>query len=102
MTKYCPTCGEELPDEANFCKSCGSSINGTPGAQVPPRPLTEKSYTAAIVIGYVCAIFIPIIGLIVGIYLVTRKDSEDAAKHGKFVIVLAVLVWLIGIFVLLR
>lgn len=27
MTKRCPKCGKELPDESNFCLSCGYDIN---------------------------------------------------------------------------
>ena len=102
MAKYCPSCGDELPDGANFCKSCGSSIYGDRPAQAPPRPMIEKSYTIAVILGYVFAIFVPILGLIIGIYLVTRKDSPSASRHGKFVIILTVIVWILGFFTLLR
>ena len=27
MTKRCPKCGKEIPDESNFCLSCGYDIN---------------------------------------------------------------------------
>ena len=26
--KYCPTCGTQVVDEANFCMKCGFSFNG--------------------------------------------------------------------------
>lgn len=26
MSKYCPSCGEELIDDAKFCKSCGENL----------------------------------------------------------------------------
>ena len=27
MSKFCPFCGEELVDEAKFCKNCGKDIS---------------------------------------------------------------------------
>ena len=27
MTKHCPKCGKEIPDESNYCLSCGCHIN---------------------------------------------------------------------------
>ena len=26
MSKFCPSCGEELVDSAKFCKSCGKNL----------------------------------------------------------------------------
>ena len=28
--KYCPNCGTQLPDNANFCASCGSRVEAAP------------------------------------------------------------------------
>lgn len=101
MTKYCPSCGEELVDDANFCKSCGASIvDGAVRAEVPEQPLVEKSYTGFIVVGYAGAVLIPIIGILVAIYLMTRNDSEQAKKHGKYIIIVAVVVWAISFLVM--
>jgi len=100
MTKYCPACGEELIDSAKFCKNCGtnlenhqrqSNFNQNQDFQVPS---VEKTPWIAIVIGYVCAIFIPLIGLIISIYLLTRKNSESARKHGKFILIITAIMWL--------
>lgn len=97
MTKFCPSCGEELIDDAKFCKSCGASLyDGANRAAMPERPLIEKEYKIEIIIGYVCAVFIPILGLIVSIYLMTRKDSSNAKKHGKYVLIVAVAVWILS------
>ena len=96
MTKYCPNCGEELIDDANFCKKCGASMTGgVSAAQAPERPLAEKSYTIIIIIGYIAAILIPIIGILIGIYLYTRKDSPDS-KHGLYIIIVAIVVWVLS------
>ena len=94
--KFCPYCGEELIDDAKFCKRCGSSISaGATRPQFNSGQPAEKSYTITLVVGYIAAILIPIIGIIIGIYLMTRKDSPDA-KHGKFIIIVAAAVWILS------
>ncbi len=40
---YCPKCGAELPDTADFCMKCGTNIaaaRGTPAAATAPAPTT--------------------------------------------------------------
>ena len=34
--KYCPNCGAQLSDNANFCGSCGARIGATPQPQPQP------------------------------------------------------------------
>ena len=53
----------------------------------------EKSHTLAIVLGAVFAFLIPIIGIIFGVYLMTRKDSEKAKTYGIGIILLAVVIY---------
>ena len=103
MSRYCPNCGEELIDEAKFCKSCGTNLEDP----TQPRPVIEyddplikKDHKTAIIIGYILAILAPLFGAFVGVYLLTRSDSENAKKHGKFVIVVAVIVWFISFMVI--
>lgn len=111
MTKFCPFCGEALVDEAKFCKSCGKSLedinfnnNTQQTGYTPPYsvPVVEKSHTAAIVLGYVFAFLIPLIGLILGIYLATRNDSQKARRHGIFVLILAIAVWIVNFIIIAR
>ena len=100
MTKYCPNCGDELIDDANFCKSCGSQIgDASVNAYGQTYHSGEKTYTIAVIIGYIAAVLIPIIGVIIGIYLWTRKDSSDS-KHGKYMIIVAAAVWIVSILTL--
>lgn len=104
MSKYCPNCGEELVDSARFCKNCGASLNemlnpNTTGNFSPP--VVENSHTAAIVIGYILAILIPLGGLIASIYLLTRNSSR-AKRHGKYVLILTVVVWTISFLSIFR
>lgn len=110
MSKKCPECGEELLDNAKFCKHCGAKLDAgestaeTTFQQAPQtyqQPMVEENkHTAAVVLGYIFAILIPIIGLIIGVYLITRNDSESAKFHGKIVLALSTIIWGISILLL--
>ena len=98
MSKFCPSCGEELVDSAKFCKACGTNLENRERPkdfnhnQQFKVPSVEDKHTLAIVIGYICAIFIPLIGFIISIYLLTRKNSQNAHKHGKYILIVAVII----------
>lgn len=105
--KICPNCGEQLADEAIFCKSCGVNLDDfvvgkpvDPAPQYTP-PVEENDHKIAIILGYVGGILIPIIGIIIAIYLMTR-DSENAKKHGKYVLIVSAVVWAISSFMLMN
>ena len=53
----------------------------------------EKSHTLATVLGFIFALLIPIIGIIFGIYLMTRSDSENAKKYGIIIILVSVVIF---------
>ena len=94
MTKFCPSCGEKLVDNARFCKNCGASLSGDGVApKRPEMPEVEKSYTVFIVIGYILSVLFSLIGFILGIYLITRKDSKSANRHGVYIIIICVVIW---------
>ena len=103
MTKYCPFCGEELVDEAKFCKNCGSNLENVGQMDFAekreefPHPPDEKEYKITIIVGYVLALLIPLFGAIVAIYLLTRKDSSKAKKHGKYVLIVAAVLWVLSL-----
>lgn len=103
MTKYCPSCGDQQIDEARFCKSCGAALDGPHINQNTHQENTqqfmqasEKSHTGLIIAGYVLAILIPLIGVIISVYLMTR-DSQKAKRHGKYILIVAVIVWVLSI-----
>lgn len=115
MSKFCPNCGEELLDNAKFCKNCGANLETNEQAQSATEEQTttnvqqsyqvekvENDHKLAVIIGYVMAILIPIIGIIIGIYLVTRKDSESASKHGKYIIIVGAVVWFLSFMLMMR
>ena len=114
---FCSNCGNEVNDNTKFCPKCGNAINSESensnqqtninsgincpkcGSIIPfgnvvctnsGTPLNQEKHTAAIVIGYITAIFIPIVGIITGIYLLTRKN-KDVHIHGIIMIILAII-----------
>ncbi len=113
---FCHNCGKEVKEGTKFCSGCGASLDGeTPssntqqnnisgnscpkcGSIIPfgnvacPKCgflLNQDKHTAAIVLGYICSIFLPLFGIIFGIYLLTRPN-KDVHKHGIIMIILAV------------
>ena len=102
MSKFGKNCGEELVDSAKFCKNCGINLE-----TMEDNPYVknvnqfkvesgENKHSFAVIIGYVCAVIMPLIGLIISIYLLTR-DSENAKKHGKYVLIVTLIVWVLSV-----
>ena len=93
----CPLCGYPNPDEADFCVKCGTPLlfknqfEQTPNSIKPiviKREFEQKNElnpqpTSRFIIylGYILAILGSIIGLVIAIYLITRKDPA-ARRHG--------------------
>ena len=106
---FCPSCGAEKKDGSKYCHNCGyefkavesganqnSSLNADLNQSPNPAVETsENSHTLAKVLGYIFAILIPLIGIILGIYLWTRNE-ENAKKHGKIIIGLSIVIWFIS------
>ncbi len=122
LTKFCPNCGTEMNDTSNFCPSCGTSqqpnesttnVNITCsncGSPIPQgsmtcvrcgTPLYKKDYKFVLIIGYILSIIAPIIGIIIGIYLLTRKDDPDVHKHGIIMAIIGAAIFVIGIIIVL-
>ena len=101
MTKFCPFCGEELIDDARFCKSCGKKVETYQSQTAGPAndysvhpPVVEKKHTLATVLGFICSLLFPLIGLIFGVYLYTRKDNSNSKRYGTLMIVISIIVWI--------
>ncbi len=92
----CPYCGFQNPDEADFCVKCGTplifksqfeGVNNTVNPivinrqEVGVKPQTSKRSNILIILGYIFSILGGLLGLIIALYLVTRKDPVYK-KHG--------------------
>lgn len=104
---FCPSCGAERKEGSKYCHNCGYDF-GNVGAEENtnlnsntvtqnsiPNVQSENSYTFSKILGYLCAILIPLFGVIFGIYLITR-DEENAKKHGKIIIGLSIVIWFLS------
>ena len=111
----CPLCNYPNPDEADYCVKCGtplifkSQFEGDNNAlnpivikkEVVQNAQEYKAHRTSrwlIIFGYVFSILGGIIGLIIAIYLSTRKDPI-ARKHGH--IQLAIFVFYIALILIL-
>ena len=92
----CPLCGFPNPDEADFCVKCGtpllfksqfektySTINpNTIGAKTVESPVAGGTTSRFVIfLGYFLAILGSVLGLVISVYLMTRKDPV-AKRHG--------------------
>lgn len=89
-TIKCPYCGfEDNPKEANFCAKCKTPLLLNQNGETPivikyttnNNPTVKNTSRLLIVLGYIFSIFGGLIGLVIAIYLSTRKDPV-AKKHG--------------------
>ncbi len=118
---FCSKCGQEVNENAKFCHGCGASLTGKNplpntkqnnisgnicpqcGSIIPfgniactkcGHILNQNDHKIAIVLGYICSIFLPLFGIIFGIYLLTRPNKE-VHKHGIIMIILAIVMMII-------
>jgi uncharacterized membrane protein YvbJ len=95
----CPLCGYQNPDEADYCVKCGTPLvfksqfeqTSTSSfgpiviertvAKKPAKQGYRKTSQWLIIFGYIFSILGGLLGLIIAIYLSTRKDP-NAKKHG--------------------
>ena len=120
---FCPSCGAEKKEGSKFCHNCGydfesvgasesqnadSTVQSNQSADVntqfnqnpSPGVQNQNSHTIAVVLGYICAVLIPILGIVFGGYLYTRQEV-DAKKHGKYILILSVVIWVLSILVMI-
>ena len=115
-SSICPLCKYPNPDEADYCVKCGTPLvfkkqfEGDPNSSLNPIVIKKEVIRDAqqyksnrtsrwlILFGYIFSILGGILGLIIAIYLSTRKDPV-ARKHGH--IQLAIFGFYIALIVIL-
>lgn len=104
---FCKKCGNEMPDNMNFCTRCGSPLNPpvsnkqpteipvqpvdrpiiqpqvtTPNdTPAPEQPKKAKNKTAMIIVAVVAAIAIVVVGIVIGIGI--GKNGGSAPENGQ-------------------
>ena len=111
VAQTCPLCGYENPDEADYCVKCGtpllfkeqlqnnSVINPVVVKKEYSQPRTSnRRRNILIIFGYIFSVLGGLLGLIIAIYLATRKDPTSK-RHGRIQLAIFVFyVVLIAIF----
>lgn len=88
---FCPECGTENPDNARFCGNCRhplATASDTPASQPSPPVVEMDSDPAAVSDGLKYGIlfgtlFIPFLGLIMGIVYLLQDGTEAKKTVGK-------------------
>ena len=120
--KFCPKCGNAVPDNASFCPKCGTNIpdtdSGTTPAQDPtPAPQTftpqqppmepcPPTYLAlSIIVTALCCLPFGIVGIVksssvsreyaIGNYAAAKDASNQAKKWSIIGICCSVAIWIL-------
>lgn len=95
----CPSCGAPLHEQAVICPRCGYQphANGAfyAGGYAPPPRFRESSGIA--IAALICALLVPLVGLILGIVGLTRYQDRTYRKMCIWAVVLAPIVWVINL-----
>ncbi len=60
--------------------------------------MAETKELIIAIVGYIIAFLSPILGIIAGVIIYfTQKENPFLNKHGKYIIIFAILVWIIGL-----
>lgn len=80
---FCKKCGNKIADDAIVCTKCGVPT----GIIFNEKKETEEVGQIIIIVGYILAFLMPIVGGIVGIYMMAKRRPG----HGIAMLVLAVM-----------
>lgn len=102
MTKFCPECGQELVDRAKFCKSCGASISDAKSYGRDGEgevEVVERDYSnILLIIGIIASVLIPLLGFIIGVFMIVTSTRFKSKPKGIALIAFAVLYGFASIF----
>ncbi|MBQ9160098.1 MAG: zinc ribbon domain-containing protein [Methanobrevibacter sp.] len=79
MTKICPNCGSELPDEAKFCVECGFAFQNTPAVQ--QNSILKTSNLFLVLIAAVIIVGAAFILTYNGDNTSTQSEPADNVEH---------------------
>jgi uncharacterized membrane protein YvbJ len=92
--RLCTSCGRSIDIDANLCQYCGRDFR-LMHPQVQARPDTEEN-----VIIYLMSVLVPLLGIIAGLYLISRQNESDR-QTGKVCLAIGVVVLIVEVLVVL-
>lgn len=87
---YCSACGKEIEDDAAVCVHCGV---GTGQGSPPPSPIGREWDTPVLVLSYVVALSLPIVGWVAAAY----QFVNERVVHGIILVVCSTVITLLWI-----
>lgn len=94
---FCTKCGKAIPDDSVFCPECGTSLAEKKASHAiePASEGVSNGMKIGMIVG---SIFIPLLGIIMGVLYMKDKDpaKQKAGKVWLWVGIVAGVVWLIG------
>ena len=81
---YCRGCGKEIHDSALSCPNCGAT-------QQAPQTQRGDVSKGLLVAGYLCAVLLPIAGIIIGIITLVK----GVIGHGITIIGVSLFMWVV-------
>jgi len=86
-TKTCPECAEHVQGAALVCRFCGHRFDEHPAER---QDASEREGGTLVGLGYLLAVLVPFVGLVLGIIAATRSALYPR-KHGPWIIAVATL-----------
>ncbi len=89
---FCSNCGQTIGEDVRYCPNCGANRSGLP--QTPPTPIPAPSFqdqprvvqpsvSGMAVAGFVCSLFIGIVGLILSIIALNQINNSNGELSGR-------------------
>lgn len=77
---FCKNCGQELADDAEFCRKCGTSVNAKNVVSKSPTNKCGKLVTAMMIVN---TIALPIIAVFMVVLLINMTELSDKIDTGS-------------------
>ncbi|MDO5834945.1 MAG: zinc-ribbon domain-containing protein [Methanobacterium sp.] len=92
---FCPSCGTENLENAQFCQNCGKILNNTEN-----QPFNyydaKKPSILIVILGYILSILGGFFGILIGLYLLS-KDNPNSKFHGRNIFIIAIISMILGL-----
>lgn len=97
-TRQCPYCGEMILVVARKCKHCGEFLNGrqrtSAGNKSNAVGQVKKSWSpATFVLCVFLAICLPVVGLLIGLVGLTKKETRSNGLEILIVSIICFIIW---------